>query len=376
MYLFKTEKIKNHVDFLDGYRGTLAIWVLLGHCYMYANLDGDFRYFEFTALFIGVSGFFLLSAYLLTYRLLNDLSKNETKSLKKIISTLIKYFIRRFFRIYIPYAIICVLIKRASPIFGGPHDFEKYTLSQLLYLNTTTLSHLWTIPCEIKYYFFIPLLAIISNKINKNALTKLGWLLALIVCLFLIERTRLIVDFDKNGNFTRENHEFLTRFTTFFIGSILGLCVHFINSIEIIAKIKNHSLFRFLFGVVSLVLFLKGLTRFSRYYNTDLRIDMDFFDASLYWSIFLFMFIVGSPNFFTNFFKLGLFKYCGKFSYGIYLYHMMVIDYIHKNYRNTVKLKIEIVIYCFVSIFVIGFIFYYLVEKNLIRLANFICSFF
>ena len=374
MYLFKTEKIKNHVDFLDGYRGTLAIWVLLGHCYMYANLDGDFRYFEFTALFIGVCGFFLLSAYLLTYRLLDDLSKNETKSIKQIISTLIKYFIRRFFRIYIPYAMICVLIKRVSPIFGGPHDFEKYTLPQLLYLNTTTLSHLWTIPCEIKYYFFIPLLAIISNKINKNLYSKLAWILVLIVSLFLIERTRLIVDFDKNGNFTRENHEFLTRFTTFFLGSILGLVIYFINSIEIIKKMKNNSLFRFLLGVISLVLFLKGLTRFSRHYNRELRIDMDFFDASLYWSLFLIMFIVGSPNFFTNFFKLGLFKNCGKFSYGIYLYHMMVIDYINKNYRNTVKLNIEIVIYGFVSIFVIGFIFYYLIEKNLIRIANFLCS--
>jgi peptidoglycan/LPS O-acetylase OafA/YrhL len=228
MYLFKTEKIKNHIDFLDGYRGSLAFWVLLGHCYMYASLDCDYRYFEFTALFIGVCGFFLLSAYLLTYRLLDELNGNE--SIKHIIITIIKYFIRRFFRIYMPYALICVLIKKVSPVFGGPHNFEKYTLNQLLYLNTSTLSHLWTIPCEVKYYFFIPFFVICSKKMKKNLITKIAWILLLTFLLFIAEKFRLIVDFDKNGSFTRENHEFLTRFTTFYLGSVLAFIVHLINS--------------------------------------------------------------------------------------------------------------------------------------------------
>jgi peptidoglycan/LPS O-acetylase OafA/YrhL len=271
--------------------------------------------------------------------------------------------------------LICVLIKKVSPVFGGPHNFEKYTLNQLLYLNTSTLSHLWTIPCEVKYYFFIPFFVICSKKMKKNLITKIAWILLLTFLLFIAEKFRLIVDFDKNGSFTRENHEFLTRFTTFYLGSVLAFIVHLINSNEVLKKIKNNKIFRFLCGAISMALYVKGMVRFSRYYNKDLRLDMDFFNASLYWFVFLFVFIVGSPNFFTRFFKIGLFDYGGKFSYGIYLYHMMVIDYLYRNYRKTVKLQFEIVVYCFLCVFLIGFLFYYLVEKNLIRIANLICSF-
>ena len=30
------DNVKNHVDFLDGFRGTLALWVLIHHCNYFA----------------------------------------------------------------------------------------------------------------------------------------------------------------------------------------------------------------------------------------------------------------------------------------------------------------------------------------------------
>ncbi len=58
----------------------------------------------------GVSGFFFLSAFLLTHHLLKELieANYELKSIAKIIC---KYFIKRFFRIYMSYVIFVTIIK-------------------------------------------------------------------------------------------------------------------------------------------------------------------------------------------------------------------------------------------------------------------------
>ena len=114
--------------------------------------------------------------------------------------------------------------------------------------------------------------------------------------------------------------------------------------------------------------------KYSKYYNKDLKIGEHFFGSSLYWSCFLFTFIIGGQNFFTDFFKISLFTQGGKFSYGIYLYHMMVIGYMNQNFRNKISLQFELIVYCFISAFIIGLVSYYLIEKNLIKLANYICS--
>ena len=59
------EKVKNKLDFLDGFRGTLCLWVLANHTNN--KIYGPAAYpFEQTAHYIGVNGFFILSSFLLT----------------------------------------------------------------------------------------------------------------------------------------------------------------------------------------------------------------------------------------------------------------------------------------------------------------------
>jgi peptidoglycan/LPS O-acetylase OafA/YrhL len=196
----------------------------------------------------------------------------------------------------------------------------------------------------------------------------------LFILVFLAEKYRLIVGLDKNGNFMRQSHDILTRFTTFFLGSIIAVLVNLIQNVKLYKKISGRNLFRLILGIISIALYVKGMHKYSKFYNKDLHAERDFFESSLYWSVFLFAFIIGGQNFFTNIFKLGLFSYGGKFSYGIYLYHMMVIDYFNRNYRSQVQLQFEFIIYCFIGAFLIGMLTYYVIDKNLIRLANYICS--
>ena len=84
---------------------------------------------------------------------------------------------------------------------------------------------------------------------------------------------------------------------------------------------------------------------------------------------------MGGSNFFSDFFKRKFFYYGGKFSYGFYLYHMGIIYFFVNNFGKKKRLHIEIIFSSFVTTFAIGCIHYYLIEKNLIKLANLICNY-
>lgn len=114
MYYINLLNKGHRFDFLDGYRGTLALIVVMGH-----SCDGpDGKFFQIFASGsqkYAISGFFLLSAFLLTYRLLIDFYKENSS---KILSIL-KYFIRRFFRIYVAYAFFVCLVTYGPRFFSG-----------------------------------------------------------------------------------------------------------------------------------------------------------------------------------------------------------------------------------------------------------------
>ena len=102
-------------DFLDGFRGLCAFCIIVVHS------AGGVEYYKNTIMghmtvsggftqSVAIPGFFLLSSFLLTYRLTHELIENTLikNDCFKIIS---KYFIRRFFRIYIPFVFYCTCVK-------------------------------------------------------------------------------------------------------------------------------------------------------------------------------------------------------------------------------------------------------------------------
>lgn len=91
---------QNRFDYLDGYRGTLALIVIVAHSHQFVNVK-ILKYDQGITHSYGIGGFFMLSAFLLTFRLLEEFKK--CKNLKSIILYIFKYFTRRFVRIYLYY---------------------------------------------------------------------------------------------------------------------------------------------------------------------------------------------------------------------------------------------------------------------------------
>ena len=165
--------VNRRLELLDGYRGFLAIIVVLNHIITYietAKTRGDWVIFYPMGSTIGVPGFFILSSFLLTYRLLVDFTKAE--SLRLCLLKAIQYIIRRVFRVYLVFIIYWTLVHYGPPIFKGYYIQEKKLgyaeYSTGLWLNASLgPNHLWTIPFEIGYYFYIPMLSFVIAKLGK-----------------------------------------------------------------------------------------------------------------------------------------------------------------------------------------------------------------
>jgi len=133
----------------DGIRGIACLIVLLLHnTGMYMGSSGI--YTQGVEKY-GVWLFFILSAFLLSYKIINE---------EKPGNYLIFYFLSRSIRI-IPAFYICVIIYW---YFGS---FDYRTMIDVLTFKGT-YGHFWTIPVEFKFYFLLPVFAIAAAHINDK----------------------------------------------------------------------------------------------------------------------------------------------------------------------------------------------------------------
>ncbi|EED33951.1 putative acyltransferase protein [gamma proteobacterium NOR5-3] len=169
------------INCLDGVRGAAAISVVAGHL-----TDG----------FIAVPGvylFFILSAFLLSSYFFKR-SITDTTS----IGSLVYFFQRRFFRIFpLFFAIVlssAIVTSFLSTNLGGigiPATVTKDQLLDVLLLQSGP-EFLWTIPVEVKFYLFLPLIVFVMAKLNvlSRYLGDFSLLVAILVGFLTIEKTQ------------------------------------------------------------------------------------------------------------------------------------------------------------------------------------------
>jgi len=149
------KKPTSFVGALHGLRGIAVLYVLLSH----DGLRGWFlvpfvAYQQIGKL--GVLIFFVLSAFLLTNRLTEELLVEHNKW-----RSLAAYFVHRVFRIY-PLFLIVLALK----VTLGNFDFSDLLRHVLLLEGRAVF---WAIPVEFKYYFVIPLIALAAAAFSIRA---------------------------------------------------------------------------------------------------------------------------------------------------------------------------------------------------------------
>ena len=369
-------------EYLDGYRGFLVITVVLQHTWN-ANEDimtGEYKIFKWTGTYVGVVGFFLLSAFLLTYRLLHMYATAipSDSSWKvwwlHVFRITFRFFIGRFFRVYVPYMVYVTLMKWVSAHhFGGYPNYGRFLVFKSTWLSHATLTaiestHLWTMPVELNFYLYYPLIPFLFAFI-PNRLWIIVWATLMFVSTYFrnTEYFAIVIQ-DKYPYFVRYYYEF-------FVGAMLAVVFYKIE--DTLYDIKSNpklvmviNAFNFVCGVASVLLIYQGYKFFSGFFTPKrdhLKVTENMYEGTLYWSVFIISMLVGDKNFFTEWFSTNKFiTTCGTYSYGIYLYHIICITFVQYSKPTS---NFENFIQSLLTSWLIGCASYHLLEKRLMTVS-------
>lgn len=322
-------KEEKHIYFsgLNGLRFFAAIAVVITHIELIKYQAGfsevwknNLLVFELGSL--GVIFFFVLSGFLITYLLLQEKSVTQTVAVKK-------FYLRRILRIWPLYYLIVLLgflvlpnihfidnpylNKFLDANFGPNFILYLLFLPNLAFATYAAVPHIgqtWSIGVEEQFYLLWPLIVKHSKNILKALLLVIGILITLKVVVLIL--CRQIPD----NAALKIIKPFLamTKMESMAIGGI-GAYYLFNGNQKIKWLYNNGLMFLSIIMIVVLVYFTPGIVQDAIY---------------LVYSV-LFLIIIlnvsSNPN---CIFKLEnrVFKVLGNISYGLYMYHLIVIAFV------------------------------------------------
>lgn len=294
---------------LDGFRGCAVLLVILVHYLPHGGLGplavvGSLGW-------TGVDAFLVLSAYLITsilYRLrgAEDFFQN--------------FYMRRALRLFPLYYFILLLTMASTPLlhihwrFGHVPLFlyaTNYVLTDqsLGRLGPLSFGHLWTLALEEQFYLLWPWL--IGSRLSRNALVRICWIGILVTLCLRI----MLVEHRVNSWFLYESLP--TRVDTLFAGALLALAplpsartawIGMMSAAAVLAAVlvsANTGSFAsrpmMTFGYSALAVFYASLLTLGLHENT----------------------------FVARFLSLGVLRFYGRYSYGLYLWHYIFSVQVH-----------------------------------------------
>lgn len=291
---------------LNGIRAIAVLSVLISHIIVGANyINPQYELDQLDVANYGVTMFFTLSGFLISSLLILENKKSGTIQLRD-------FYMRRILRIwpiyylYIFISVACVFVFLGQDIVQPQLAYYLTFFANFPFIIGTGLlaiSHLWSIGVEEQFYVFWPwLFRNIGNILEKLSFFVLVFYFLKIISLFIFKYT------DIDIIYTIFN---VNRFDCMGIGGIGAVLYHQNNKL---AEIFTNKFVQWIV-LFCLILILFGKFRFSMLVDHQL---VSLVTLSLILSnIKLEKPLINLENKFFNF--------IGKLSYGIYVYHMLII---------------------------------------------------
>ena len=304
----------------------------------------------------GVSIFFALSGFLITYLLLEE---------KKLGEVNVKnFYIRRILRIWPLYYLYFGLTIITIFIFDIPYDktsilFYIFLLANFPFIFGRALhflGHYWSLGVEEQFYSFWPWVVKKSKSILKTTILICTGLIALKSIIRLIEIKVL------NGETSLiYNTLHINRFHCMLIGAIGAILYH--KKHTLFLKLTNNLFTQFFSWII---IFLVAINKFHL---------VSFIDNELISVITLFLIIgqIEKSNRLINL-NISCFNFIGKISYGIYVIHPLIIFYLSKIifFSNKTGVLDYMLVYflVFATTIAISYISYHYFEKRFLNMKD------
>ncbi|KAF4318164.1 hypothetical protein BBO99_00007579 [Phytophthora kernoviae] len=304
------------VLFLDGIRGLAAIMVVTQHSHEYMQ--------DLNLGAVAVDAFFVLSSFLLTWLFMKKSIRmlNQGASVRKWLFTLVDYFSKRFCRVYPLFALTCIYIWTLSD-----EDKKRYFLVKqvgsydLFKVLTFDFDHryfvFWTLPLEISYYFFIPVIVL------GVLLLRRFWWVPFIPAYYWIV--------NEGWNEYRTSHSVLRpHIPTFLAGSLAAVIFVKLDAWIKASGFQFRTVHKLLLRAIefsALAVFLsiafRGLWFNWVHGNTAPKTPGFPFISVVVTTVFVCEMILPSPL--STAFESSVLRYWGKISFSVYLLHSFVL---------------------------------------------------
>ncbi|MCQ2959984.1 MAG: acyltransferase [Bacteroidales bacterium] len=346
--------MKRHIKNLDTFRAIAAIVVMIGHIELFRlqKFGSEFFYFMpsgHTAVML----FFVISGFLITYLLTQEKERYGQISLKA-------FYLRRIFRIWPVYYLVLLI----SAFF-----IDSLSWSNVLYAVTIlpNVSHsigcgwsgspqIWSIGVENLFYIFFPFVIMF---IREERIPML--LILFIVCYALLPHFIAFINIRTWQNETLEmiNNSFFynNKFDSLAIGCLIGYLYA-----------KNHTWLKYLYNryVFFVCLFVSIVCWFG---NIETKHFNDEFMSVLFAVVILN--VCTNNNLKINI-ENSVTKFLGKISYGIYMYHWIVLLFTFKYLpiKNDILSTTLLYIFVLLTTILIAWLSYNTFEKYFLNIKK------
>ncbi len=347
-------KIKYYNE-LDGVRGIAAFMVMLLH---FSYFIKDPRVFKLISSFsflgeFGVTLFFVLSGFLITRILLSSKENNNYFS---------NFYIRRALRIFPLYYLFLILMYLVYPIISSV-AFVPFgqQICYWIYLQNFAISfkwqeigpgHFWSLAVEEHFYFFWPILVFYLAKTN---IRKSVYAICILAFLLRVVLSSKGIDVYYNT---------FTRIDSLAMGALLAI-IELENKMNV--GIKKQFLSGFFISLI-VTLVLGYLTSGER--NIAMQSIKYVLINAVCYTFIGYIISAGADNFLSKILKTGPFKYTGKISYGLYIYHPFCFDFLAAHFKLYGRYLILDFILSFLFCYLVATASYYLFEIRFLKLKK------
>ena len=299
-----------HLPGLNGLRAIAALSVMCGHVFQSDFGNWGVEGFQLPVVADGVTLFFVISGFLITYLLLNEQEQSHTVSIPK-------FYMRRVLRIwpiYYLYMLVAVLVTSTwNDSNMWYYCFFAANIPFILTVGIWPIVHYWSIGVEEQFYLCWPWLVKLTRGNSKRLL-----IVAVAVCIvwltckwgiYLISGTTVAYRFFA-----------VTRFDCMMLGAV-GAILYFTNN-DLFSRVFQNRIF----GLVCFLLLLFSQP-WAGFVPAPIRPQV--------LAVLSLVCIMGQLKQPIVNLENRACDFVGKISYGIYVIHPLLIYLLSTLYRNV-----------------------------------------